>query len=127
MKASKDRTEQFMHTASQSALPAPSNSRSSLLCSAFYCSSSRPDSLLFNQTPTGCRPGSAPGFPPDKKGKGRAVPDSQYPGGPSGAGANETDFLALDIDGDRGESGMVRNDGQGGYQQMQVVEQQVSY
>jgi syntaxin 5 len=35
--------------------------------------------------------------------------------------------LALDIDGDRGESGMVRAENGGGYQQMQVVEQQVSY
>ncbi|KAI9636166.1 integral membrane protein sed5 [Dioszegia hungarica] len=99
MKASKDRTEQFMHTASQSALPAPSNSQSPY------------------------------GFPPDKKGKARAIPDaaSQYPGGPGGSGAQETDFLALDIDGDRGESGMVRAENGGGYQQMQVVEQQDNY
>jgi len=34
----------------------------------------------------------------------------------------EQDFLALDIDGDRGESGR----GGEGYQQMQLVEQQVS-
>jgi syntaxin 5 len=121
MKASKDRTEQFMHTASQSALPAPSNSKSQLTTKLIS------DSLLFNQTPSGSRPGSAPGFPPDKKGKARAIPDNQYPNGESGEGSKETDFLALDIDGDRGESGMIRNDGQGGFQQMQMVEQQVGH
>jgi syntaxin 5 len=45
----------------------------------------------------------------DRKGKSRAVDDGQ-------------DFLALDIDGDGGESGR----GGEGYQQMQLVEQQVS-
>jgi hypothetical protein len=34
------------------------------------------------------------------------------------------DFLALDLDGDRGESGIAS--GGGGFQQMQLVEQQVS-
>jgi syntaxin 5 len=57
------------------------------------------DSLLMSQSS---------GFPPDRKGKARAVPD-------------EKDFLALDIDGDRGESG------NSGYQQMQLVEQQDNY
>ncbi|ORX35872.1 integral membrane protein sed5 [Kockovaella imperatae] len=90
MKASKDRTEQFMHTASNATLPQPSNS------------------LLFNQTQGG--PGS--GFS-DRKGKARAVPSE-----------NEKDFLALDLDGDRGESGMVKGEG---YQQMQLVEQQDNY
>lgn len=46
----------------------------------------------------------------DRKGKSRAVDNG------------EQDFLALDIDGDRGESGR----GGDGYQQMQLVEQQVS-
>lgn len=45
-------------------------------------------------------------------------------GAAGGAGiAKEQDFLALDIDGDRGESG--RGVGGEGYQQMQLVEQQV--
>jgi hypothetical protein len=72
------------------------------------------DSLLFSQQPAG-GPGS--GFPPDRKGKGRATDTGSLPGDP------KADFLALDIDGDRGESGMG---GGGDYQQMQLVEQQVS-
>lgn len=44
-------------------------------------------------------------------------------GGANG-NAEKQDFLALDLDGDRGESGMVQAGG--GYQQMQLVEQQVS-
>lgn len=67
------------------------------------------DSLLFNQ-----QGGPGSGFPPDRKGKARALPDDP----------NSKDFLALDLDGDRGESGMTQNGG--GYQQMQLVEQQVS-
>lgn len=67
------------------------------------------DSLLFQQ-PKG--PGS--GLPSDRKGKSRALPDA------NGNGESQ-DFLALDIDGDRGESGT----GGDGYQQMQLVEQQV--
>ena len=46
----------------------------------------------------------------DRKGKSKAIDNG------------EQDFLALDIDGDRGESGR----GGEGYQQMQLVEQQVS-
>jgi len=46
----------------------------------------------------------------DRKGKNKAMDNG------------EQDFLALDIDGDRGESGR----GGEGYQQMQLVEQQVS-
>ena len=49
------------------------------------------------------------------KGKARAIPNGD---------SNEKDFLALDLDGDRGESGMVKG-GSDGYQQMQLVEQQV--
>jgi len=45
----------------------------------------------------------------DRKGKSKAIDNG------------EQDFLALDIDGDRGESGR----GGEGYQQMQLVEQQV--
>ena len=67
------------------------------------------DSLLFSQ-PAG--PGA--GFPSDRKGKARALPDDP----------NSKDFLALDLDGDRGENGVGA--GQGGYQQMQLVEQNVS-
>lgn len=67
------------------------------------------DSLLFAPQQGG--PGS--GFPPDKKGKARALPSE-----------NGKDFLALDLDGDRGESGISQ--GGGGYQQMQLVEQQAS-
>lgn len=56
----------------------------------------------------------------DRKGKSRAADN----GNPNGnAGAESQDFLALDIDGDRGESGQIQ--GGGGYQQMQLVEQQV--
>ncbi|KAK1921826.1 putative integral membrane protein sed5 [Papiliotrema laurentii] len=94
MKASKDRTEQFMHTASNASVPPPAE-----------------NSLLFAQ-PGG--PGS--GFPPDRKGKARALPDDP----------NAKDFLALDLDGDRGESGVTQSQG-GGYQQMQLVEQQNDY
>ena len=89
MKASKDRTEQFMHT-SAAGVPAPAK-----------------DSVLFAQQPAG-GPGS--GFPPDRKGKSRALPDDP----------DSKDFLALNLD-DGGESG------QGGYQQMQLVEQQDTY
>lgn len=49
-------------------------------------------------------------------------------GGQGGQGGQEQDFLALDIDGDRGESGIGGGAGggkEGGYQQMQLVEQQV--
>ncbi|WVF69472.1 hypothetical protein IAT40_004249 [Kwoniella sp. CBS 6097] len=115
MKASKDRTEQFMHSAANSSLPPPSN-----------------NSLLFSQ--------GGPGSNLDRKGKSRATP-SPHPGsGPgtrpgSAAGVNgyavddgKTDFLALDIDGDRGESGMMQSgNGGGDYQQMQLVEQQDNY
>jgi syntaxin 5 len=66
------------------------------------------DSLLFGQQQKG-GPGS--GMPTnDRKGKSKAIDNG------------EQDFLALDIDGDRGESGR----GGEGYQQMQLVEQQVS-
>ena len=100
MKASKDRTEQFMHTTASSSVPPPAESESEVPSKLTL------DSLLFAQK-TG--PGS--GFPPDRKGKARALPDE-----------NGKDFLALDLDGDRGESGMTQG---GGYQQMQLVEQQV--
>ncbi|WVR04874.1 hypothetical protein IAU60_001886 [Kwoniella sp. DSM 27419] len=93
MKASKDRTEQFMHTAATASLPPPSN-----------------NSLLFAQN-------GGPGAGFDRKGKTRTVPGAN-------GGGDEKDFLALDIDGDRGESGMVQN---GDYQQMQLVEQQDNY
>jgi syntaxin 5 len=53
-----------------------------------------------------------PGAPGDRKGKSRAMDNG-----------DGQDFLALDIDGDRGESGRGGGDG---YQQMQLVEQQVS-
>ncbi|WWC68246.1 uncharacterized protein I206_102169 [Kwoniella pini CBS 10737] len=91
MKASKDRTEQFMHTAANASLPPPSN-----------------NSLLFAQN-------GGPGSGFDRKGKSRAspIPDD-----------GKTDFLALDIDGDRGESGVSKG---GDYQQMQLVEQQNDY
>ncbi|WVW78089.1 hypothetical protein I302_100040 [Kwoniella bestiolae CBS 10118] len=94
MKASKDRTEQFMHTAANASLPPPSN-----------------NSLLFSQS-------GGPGSGFDRKGKNRAspIPDD-----------GKTDFLALDIDGDRGESGVVKGGGGGDYQQMQLVEQQNDY
>jgi syntaxin 5 len=54
-----------------------------------------------------------PGAPGDRKGKSRAMDNG-----------DGQDFLALDIDGDRGESG--RGGGEG-YQQMQLVEQQVGH
>ncbi|WVQ98364.1 hypothetical protein IAU59_005487 [Kwoniella sp. CBS 9459] len=116
MKASKDRTEQFMHSAANSSLPPPSN-----------------NSLLFSQ--------GGPGSNIDRKGKSRATP-SPLPGsgpgtrpGSAAGGMNgytvddgKTDFLALDIDGDRGESGMMQaGNGGGDYQQMQLVEQQDNY
>ncbi|EIW70971.1 syntaxin 5 [Tremella mesenterica] len=90
MKASKDRSEQFMHTAASSSVPPPTNS------------------LLM---PTAAKTGPGAGFPADRKGKSRAA---------NGNGVDDVDFLALDIDGDRGESGR----GGGEYQQMQLVEQQ---
>ncbi|ADV24543.1 syntaxin 5 [Cryptococcus gattii Ru294] len=100
MKASKDRTEQFMHTAQGSSVLAPAE-----------------NSLLFSQ-------------PGDRKGKSRANtptpnPNSAVSNQGSKRGEKEgQDFLALDIDGDRGESGI----GMGGdYQQMQLVEQQDTY
>lgn len=75
------------------------------------------DSLLFNQLG-------------DRKGKSRAntptpKPNSAVSNLGSKRGEKEgQDFLALDIDGDRGESGI----GMGGdYQQMQLVEQQVGF
>ncbi|KAK4685223.1 syntaxin 5, partial [Tremellales sp. Uapishka_1] len=83
MKASKDRTEQFMHTTSTASVLPPAG-----------------NSLLFAQPQ------------PDRKGKSKALDSSQN---------GDKDFLALDIDGDRGESG------QGGYQDMMLVEQQDSY
>jgi syntaxin 5 len=137
MKASKDRTEQFVHTASSAAVPAPAKGEffsvsvclhldacvCSCVCVGVEANASlalqreavpvhslpsllrhrsrltlAPDSLLFAQ-------GGGPGSGIDRKGKQRAVP---------GEG---NDYLALDIDGDR-----QTND----YQQMQLVEQQVS-
>ncbi|WVQ77599.1 hypothetical protein IAR50_007287 [Cryptococcus sp. DSM 104548] len=94
MKASKDRTEQFMHTAASSSVPAPAE-----------------NSLLFSQSSKGK---SRTGTPNPPSGPGSGYPNTAQEG---------TDFLALDIDGDRGESGVMRGD----YQQMQLVEQQDSY
>ncbi|TYJ53460.1 hypothetical protein B9479_005904 [Cryptococcus floricola] len=91
MKASKDRTEQFMHTAASSSVPAPAE-----------------NSLLFSQS---------------GKGKSRAATPNPPNGGQPNTAQEGADFLALDIDGDRGESGVMRGD----YQQMQLVEQQDSY
>ena len=70
------------------------------------------DSLLFSQPPAAGGPGT--GFPSDRKGKARALPDDP----------DSKDFLALDLDGDRGENGQGQG---GGYQQMQLVEQQVRW
>lgn len=125
MKASKDRTEQFMHTASSSAVPPPPNSTSAPTSWGCFALTRRADSLLFaQQAPrggpgTGFAPGAAGGGAAgaDRKGKGRAEADGS------------ADFLALDIDGDRGESGMAgpgAGAGSDGYQQMQLVEQQAS-
>ncbi|WOO85127.1 Integral membrane protein sed5 [Vanrija pseudolonga] len=91
MKASRDRTEQFMHSASSAAVPPPAK-----------------DSLLLNQPAPG-----GPGSGLDRKGKARAAP---------GEGA---DFLALNLDGD-GKATSGQHADAGGYQQMQLVEQQVS-
>ena len=73
-----------------------------------------PDSLLFAQSPPSTLGGPGSGLDRERKGKTRTAPD-----------ADGQDFLALDIDGDRGESGVGRMNGDGGYQQMQLVEQQV--
>nr|ODO04322.1 syntaxin 5 [Cryptococcus depauperatus CBS 7855] len=96
MKASKDRTEQFMHTATSSSVAAPVE-----------------NSLLFSQknksrSTTPFQPSAGPGT-------GLPVSGKQDQAG--------KDYLALDIDGDRGESGLTQT----GYQQMQLVEQQDSY
>lgn len=112
MKASKDRTEQFMHTAGSSVL-APAESESFLPSCPLSTDHRLLDSLLFNQ-------------PGDRKGKSRANTPTPNPNSSlSKRGEKEgQDFLALDIDGDRGESGI----GMGGdYQQMQLVEQQVGF
>ncbi|KAL1407282.1 Integral membrane protein SED5 [Vanrija albida] len=92
MKASRDRTEQFMHSASSAAVPPPAK-----------------DSLLLNQPSAG-----GPGSGHDRKGKARAAP---------GEGA---DFLALNLDGD-GQATTGQHADAGGYQQMQLVEQQDNY
>lgn len=117
MKASKDRTEQFMHTAQGSSVLAPAESESLLPSYPLSADHRLLDSLLFNQ-------------PGDRKGKSRANtptpnPSSSLSNLGSKRGEKEgQDFLALDIDGDRGESGI----GMGGdYQQMQLVEQQVGF
>jgi syntaxin 5 len=111
MKASKDRSEQFMHTTANSTLQA-SNSML-LIFPALSKTELMPDSLLFQQQSKGGPGSGLPGVPGDRKGKARALPDN----------GDGQDFLALDIDGDRGESGQMK--GGDGYQQMQLVEQQV--
>lgn len=67
------------------------------------------DSLLLNQPAPG-----GPGSGLDRKGKARAAP---------GEGA---DFLALNLDGD-GKATSGQHADAGGYQQMQLVEQQVGW
>jgi hypothetical protein len=136
-----------MHTTATASLPPPSNSTSispfhllssplpvsispspishpscsdpqSRLPVSHSADASSPDSLLFAQSPPSSSGRGGPGASLDRKGKSRAVPDMD--GG--------QDFLALDIDGDRGENGAggrMNGDGNGGYQQMQLMEQQV--
>lgn len=100
MKESKDRTEQFMYSTSNAAAPMPAT-----------------NSLLFaNRQPQSdtsaspFRPASAASNRPDK-GKSRTI---------------DSDLLALDID--RAEEGKAGNgQADGGFMQMQLVEQQDTY
>jgi hypothetical protein len=111
MKESKDRTEQFMSSATSAASQAPS---SELTCrSANGTTDVRLGSLLLG----GGRPrptdqnGAAAGAPrfPDPKGKSRAPQDG--------------DILALDLV--TAEEGTASEGGGGAFMQMQLVEQQV--
>ncbi|KLT41765.1 t-SNARE [Cutaneotrichosporon oleaginosum] len=101
MKASKDRTEQFMHTASNAAVLPPAKGESARVRArrglGKHLGAPKSYSLLF---------ASGPGAgTDDRKGKSRAPPDAG------------NDFLALNIDGPQG----------GDYMQTQLVEQQDNY
>ncbi|KAJ9120675.1 hypothetical protein QFC22_002606 [Naganishia vaughanmartiniae] len=127
MKASKDRSEQFMHTASSAA-----QSGGGLLSSQATSASSAsipalpPTSSLLLQ-------------PHDRKAKRAATAPGTRTGTPdstaSGSGAKRSlggaDYLALDMNGDGGENGFGVGALQGGpgsgNQQMQLMEQQDNY
>jgi syntaxin 5 len=115
MKESKDRTEQFMHSAASAANTAPtSTSSSSHLTQRRRLNDPRLDSLLFGggrqRQPEVMADGSL--VPPRSpaKGKGRSTPNG--------------DILAMDIM--SAEEGTAADGGGGGaFMQMQLVEQQV--
>ncbi|KAJ9105378.1 hypothetical protein QFC21_001747 [Naganishia friedmannii] len=126
MKASKDRSEQFMHTSS---------------------SSTQPGGGLLGSQATSASSASIPALPPtsslllqphDRKGKRAATAPGTRTGTPdstaSGSGAKRSlggaDYLALDMNGDGGENGFGVGALQGpgsGNQQMQLMEQQDNY
>ncbi|KAG8960801.1 cis-Golgi t-SNARE syntaxin [Tulasnella sp. 419] len=98
MKESKDRTEQFMYSTASAATQPATNS------------------LLFanrnHQSDSPYRPASAAGSIPDSKGKGRAA---------------DSDLLALDIGAAEEGHGGMNGQANGGFMQMQMVEQQNDY
>ncbi|KAG7529588.1 hypothetical protein FFLO_05560 [Filobasidium floriforme] len=108
MKASKDRTEQFMHTASSAATAPPSQ-----------------NSVLFNSnSPSGgaLSANSALLQPTDRKGKGRAYPSSSPL---SGSTNPSSDFLALDMSEKGGPGSGLGSGGQ--MQQELVLDRQDEY
>jgi syntaxin 5 len=143
MKASKDRSEQFMHTASSSAQP----SQGAFILHVSLPSLTLPSpggGLLGSGTQAAsASSASIPALPPtsslllqphDRKGKRAATAPGTRAGTPdsmAGSGAKRSlggaDYLALDMNGDGGENGLGMGSVQAGSanQQAQMMEQQV--
>ncbi|KAJ9116635.1 hypothetical protein QFC20_000568 [Naganishia adeliensis] len=130
MKASKDRSEQFMHTTTSAA------------------QSGQGGGLLSGSQAASASSASIPALPPtsslllqphDRKSKRAATAPGTRVGTPdsmaSGSGAKRSlggaDYLALDMNGDGGENGLgmgtVQAGSGSGYQQSQLMEQQDNY
>jgi len=134
--------EQFMHTAASASLPQPANSEFPFPSLILLFPRSLPVilpcrtltlpylmALLREYLGTQLKPHRFPPLRSERLGSLRSrrrFPRRQERKGISRAAPNDDgqDFLALDIDRDEGESG-ARMSGDEGYQQMQLVEQQV--
>jgi len=129
MKASKDRTEQFMHTASSAAIAPPSQSWSKLCYRDIHFADALDlaaflDSVLFNSNSQSSASLSSSGLlqPTDRKGKGRAYPSSSPL---SGSVNPSSDFLALDMSEKGGPGSGLAGGGQ--MQQELVLDRQDDY
>jgi syntaxin 5 len=110
MKESKDRTEQFMYSAAAAANQAPPSQFAFDGAPLLGLTRPVPDSFLFSNTQRQDAMGDGSSGSSDAKGKGRATPNDG--------------MLAFDLEHAEGGLG-APNGGNGAFQQMQLVEQQV--